>query len=66
MKGSDEMKEKIIAASAEARLQSDYPQELLPEYFNNQSLYLNNYHESHLHSNGMSSFLYKLVIFVLN
>lgn len=53
VKGSEEMKEKIVAASREARLRPDYPQELLPEYFN-QSMYLNNYHESHLHSNGMS------------
>ncbi|XP_075234120.1 ABC transporter G family member E23 isoform X2 [Lycorma delicatula] len=51
VKGSEEMKEKIVAASREARLRPDYPQELLPEYFN-QSMYLNNYHESHLHSNG--------------
>lgn len=48
------MKEKIIAASQEARLRPDYPPELHPDYVN-QSLcdkYLNNYHENHLNSNG--------------
>lgn len=65
VKGSEEMKEKIIAASREARSRPDYPQELLPENFN-QSLYLNNYHESHLHSNGMSSFFVKTSLFSYN
>nr|AIN44120.1 ATP-binding cassette sub-family G member 22-like protein [Laodelphax striatellus] len=51
VKGSEEMKEKIITAAREARFRPNYPQELMPEYFN-QSMYLNNYHESHLHSNG--------------
>lgn len=59
VKGSEEMKEKIIAASREARLRPDYPQELLPDYFNNSicDKYLNNYHENHhhIHSNGNSN-----------
>nr|CAD7256077.1 unnamed protein product [Timema shepardi] len=56
VKGSEEMKEKIIAASKDARRLPDYPQELLPEYFSNTvtlcDKYLNNYQESHIHSNG--------------
>jgi hypothetical protein len=57
VKGSEEMKEKIIAASKDARSLPDYPQELLPDYFTNSvticDKYLNNYQESHLHTNGM-------------
>jgi hypothetical protein len=57
VKGSEEMKEKIIAASKDARNLPDYPQELLPDYFTNSvticDKYLNNYQESHLHTNGM-------------
>ncbi|XP_063242998.1 uncharacterized protein LOC134542563 isoform X2 [Bacillus rossius redtenbacheri] len=56
VKGSEEMKEKIIAASKEARRLPDYPQELLPEYYTNSvticDKYLNNYQESHLQNNG--------------
>jgi hypothetical protein len=56
VKGSEEMKEKIIAASKDARSLPDYPQELLPGYFTNSvticDKYLNNYQESHLHTNG--------------
>ncbi|XP_021919484.1 ABC transporter G family member 9 isoform X2 [Zootermopsis nevadensis] len=56
VKGSEEMKEKIIAASKDARSQPDYPQELLPDYFTNSvticDKYLNNYQESHLQTNG--------------
>jgi len=54
VKGSEEMKEKIIAASRDMRLRPDYPPELQPEYFNHSicDKYLNNYHENHLHSNG--------------
>jgi len=50
------MKEKIIAASKDARSLPDYPQELLPDYFTNSvticDKYLNNYQESHLQTNG--------------
>jgi hypothetical protein len=57
VKGSEEMKEKIIAAARDARSLPDYPQELLPDYFTNSvticDKYLNNYQESHLHTNGM-------------
>ncbi|XP_021919485.1 ABC transporter G family member 9 isoform X3 [Zootermopsis nevadensis] len=57
VKGSEEMKEKIIAASKDARSQPDYPQELLPDYFTNSvticDKYLNNYQESHLQTNAM-------------
>lgn len=55
VKGSEEMKEKIIAASREARLRADYPHELLPDYFNPTicDKFLNNYHETQIHqSNG--------------
>ncbi|XP_014258500.1 ABC transporter G family member 14 [Cimex lectularius] len=55
VKGSEEMKEKIISASREARLRPDYPQELLPEYFGQNNVcdkYLNNYNESQINSNG--------------
>jgi len=56
VKGSEEMKEKIIAASKDARSLPDYPQELLPDYFTNSvticDKYLNNYQESHLQTNG--------------
>jgi hypothetical protein len=56
VKGSEEMKEKIIAASKDARSLPDYPQELLPDYFTNSATicdkYLNNYQESHLQTNG--------------
>ncbi|KAJ9578181.1 hypothetical protein L9F63_005570, partial [Diploptera punctata] len=59
VKGSEEMKEKIIAASKDARSLPDYPQELLPEYFTNSvaicDKYLNNYQESHLQTNGHAS-----------
>jgi hypothetical protein len=59
VKGSEEMKEKIIAASKDARSLPDYPQELLPGYFTNSvticDKYLNNYQESHLHTNGMQN-----------
>nr|CAD7392191.1 unnamed protein product [Timema cristinae] len=62
VKGSEEMKEKIIAASKDARRLPDYPQELLPEYFSNTvtlcDKYLNNYQESHIHSNGLTFFLF--------
>lgn len=46
VKGSEEMKEKIIAAARESRRAPDYPQELLPDYFNNSTCdrYSNNYH----------------------
>lgn len=46
VKGSEEMKEKIIAAAKESRRAPDYPQELLPDYFNNTACdrYSNNYH----------------------
>jgi hypothetical protein len=61
VKGSEEMKEKIIAASKDARSLPDYPQELLPDYFTNSvticDKYLNNYQESHLHTNGIASIL---------
>ncbi|XP_068081100.1 uncharacterized protein E23 [Anabrus simplex] len=56
VKGSEEMKEKIIAASKDARNLPDYPQELLPDYFTNSSnicdKYIHNYQESHLQTNG--------------
>ncbi|KAG8297731.1 hypothetical protein J6590_030242 [Homalodisca vitripennis] len=54
VKGSEEMKEKIITASREMRLRPDYPPELKPDYFNHSicDKYLNNYHENHVHSNG--------------
>uniref|UniRef100_A0A0K8S5Y2 ABC transporter domain-containing protein n=1 Tax=Lygus hesperus TaxID=30085 RepID=A0A0K8S5Y2_LYGHE len=54
VKGSEEMKEKIISASKEARLRPDYPQELLPEYFTQNNIcdkYLNNYNDSQVHTN---------------
>uniref|UniRef100_A0A1B6D6J3 ABC transporter domain-containing protein n=1 Tax=Clastoptera arizonana TaxID=38151 RepID=A0A1B6D6J3_9HEMI len=55
VKGSEEMKEKIIAASQEARLRPDYPPELHPDYIINQSScdkYYNNFHDNnHLNSN---------------
>ncbi|XP_069705166.1 uncharacterized protein E23 isoform X3 [Periplaneta americana] len=57
VKGSEEMKEKIIAASKDARSLPDYPQELLPDYFTNSvticDKYLHNYQESHLQANAM-------------
>ncbi|PSN36821.1 ABC transporter G family member 14 [Blattella germanica] len=56
VKGSEEMKEKIIAASKDARSLPDYPQELLPDFFTNSVIcdkYLNNYQESHLQTNAM-------------
>lgn len=54
VKGSEEMKEKILTASRDMRLRPDYPPELQPEFFNHSicDKYLNNYHENHLHSNG--------------
>lgn len=68
VKGSEEMKEKIIAASKEARLQPDYPQELLPDYYN-QNLcdkYINHFHNSpdHIHSNGMNSLFFVISIII--
>lgn len=54
IKGSEEVKEKILAASQEARLSSDYPVELRPNYFSNSicDKYLSNYHTNSLHSIG--------------
>lgn len=65
VKGSEEMKEKIIAASREARLRADYPHELLPDYFNPTicDKFLNNYHETQIHqSNGKSNRNISMVI----
>lgn len=58
VKGSSEMREKIVAASRESRLQPGYPQELLPDYFNMCDKYLanaqynnqdSNHHNHHHH-----------------
>lgn len=55
VKGSEEMKEKIIAASKDARRLPDYPQELLPEYYSNSinicDKYVPKYDDSHLPAN---------------
>lgn len=53
VKGSDELRDRIIQASRQARNQPDYPQELLPDFVPNSicdNKYL--YQESRLHSNG--------------
>ncbi|KAK7871226.1 hypothetical protein R5R35_001089 [Gryllus longicercus] len=57
VKGSEEMKEKIIAASKDARRLPDYPQELLPEYYSNSvnvcdKYTMPKYDDSHLPANG--------------
>ncbi|BES91925.1 ABC transporter G family member [Nesidiocoris tenuis] len=55
VKGSEEMKEKIVSASKESRLRPDYPQELQPEYFSQNNIcdkYLNNFNDSQIHTNG--------------
>ncbi|KAF4518901.1 hypothetical protein B566_EDAN006739 [Ephemera danica] len=56
VKGPDELRDKIIQASKQARSQPDYPQELLPDFVPNSvticDKYLNNYQESRLQSNG--------------
>lgn len=56
VKGPEELRERIIQASKQARNQPDYPQELLPDFVPNSvticDKYLNNYQESHLQSNG--------------
>lgn len=61
VKGSDEMKEKIIAAARDSRRAPDYPQELLPDNFNNTvnacDRYLNNYQTNHVQSKGKSAVL---------
>ncbi|GLH02662.1 Protein white, partial [Gryllus bimaculatus] len=56
VKGSEEMKEKIIAASKDARRLPDYPQELLPEYYSNSvnvcdKYTMPKYDDSHLPAN---------------
>lgn len=72
VKGSCEMKEKIISASKESRLQPGYPQELLPDYFSLCDKYLAHAHYNntenhqsqvpavhslnHVHSNGKKCF----------
>lgn len=49
VKGSEEMKEKIIAAAREARRSPEYPQELLPDLSNSVcDRYLNNYQNNHV------------------
>ncbi|CAB3380406.1 Hypothetical predicted protein [Cloeon dipterum] len=53
VKGSDELRERIISASRQARNQPDYPQELLPDFVPNSicdNKYM--YQESRLQSNG--------------
>lgn len=51
VKGSDEMRERIITASRDSRLHPDYPQELQPHYFSNANSicdkYLTNHHHPH-------------------
>ena len=61
VKGSEEMKEKIIAAAKESRKGSDYPQELLPDNFTSVNAcdrYLNNYQSNHVQNKG-ENFFYK-------
>lgn len=56
VKGPEELRERIIQASKQARNQPDYPQELLPDFVPNTvticDKYLNNYQKSHIQSNG--------------
>ncbi|KAK6626792.1 hypothetical protein RUM44_009269 [Polyplax serrata] len=55
VKGSEEMKEKIIAAAKESGKGPDYPQELLPDNFTSVNAcdrYLNNYQSNHVQSKG--------------
>lgn len=60
VKGSEEMKEKIIAAAREARRSPEYPQELLPDLSNSVcDRYLNNYQNNHVQ--GMQSFDLRLL-----
>ena len=54
VKGSEEMKEKILKASRESRMQPDYPHELQTDLYGNEIChqYLNNYNHSHMRING--------------
>ncbi|KAI5711411.1 hypothetical protein M8J75_000195 [Diaphorina citri] len=57
VKGSEEMREKIIMASKEARLHPSYPEELQPQYFSNANSICDKYLTHHLHhSNNHHSF----------
>lgn len=55
VKGSDETREKILKASREARLRSDYPSELQAELFNNSicDQYYNFQPQHHIRANGI-------------
>lgn len=46
VKGSPEMREKIITAARDARLHPDYPQELLPEHLQNEKNLQHHHHNN--------------------